>query len=181
MALTAEEKRAKKRAYMRRYRAINPEKVKAVKRVSYAKHKGEIKLRRAGYAAQHYAKHRARYKTVRAAYYAKNKEKVDQKNAAYGKTHREEGVLRATRYKAKKAGVSRNDFTVSQWRRMKKLYNYTCVYCGKKPPKLTQDHVIPLSKGGEHTFTNIVPACQPCNSKKRNGPPLVPVQPFLLL
>lgn len=32
------------------------------------------------------------------------------------------------------------------------------------------DHVIPLSKGGHHTASNVVPACGPCNSVKSDGP-----------
>lgn len=41
-----------------------------------------------------------------------------------------------------------------------------CHYCRKKFNKLTMDHVIPLSKGGEHSASNIVPACLSCNLKK---------------
>lgn len=46
-----------------------------------------------------------------------------------------------------------------------------CHYCGmvfseQVPP--TIDHVIPLSRGGEHTKANIVLACQSCNSRKRD-------------
>lgn len=33
---------------------------------------------------------------------------------------------------------------------------------------LTLDHVIPRSKGGLHTWDNIVTACQPCNTAKSN-------------
>lgn len=47
--------------------------------------------------------------------------------------------------------------------------------------RLTKDHSTPLSKGSAHTLTNVVPACQSCNSKKHTGPPLKPVQPLLLL
>lgn len=44
----------------------------------------------------------------------------------------------------------------------------------------TTAHLVPLAKGGTHTFSNVVPACQSCNSKKGTGAPLVPVQPLLL-
>ena len=42
-----------------------------------------------------------------------------------------------------------------------------CHYCGRMA-KLTIDHVIPLSKGGDHSRSNVVPACQRCNSQKGN-------------
>lgn len=30
----------------------------------------------------------------------------------------------------------------------------------------TVDHVVPRSRGGEHTWTNVVAACAPCNTRK---------------
>jgi|SRR5208282_2420231 len=50
---------------------------------------------------------------------------------------------------------------------------FRCCYCGlkKKPRELTYDHVVPHSKGGRRTFSNIVTACQPCNLKKGDRTP----------
>ncbi|KKL55522.1 hypothetical protein LCGC14_2254570 [marine sediment metagenome] len=70
------------------------------------------------------------------------------------------------RYRAQKADVPLNDFTAAQWRDLKKAFRYRCAYCKVKTTRLTQDHVIPLSRGGSHTASNIVPACQSCNSSK---------------
>ena len=42
---------------------------------------------------------------------------------------------------------------------------YRCQYCGERRP-LTIDHVHPTSKGGTHTWTNVVAACDLCNSRK---------------
>ena len=47
--------------------------------------------------------------------------------------------------------------------------------------RLEMDHITPLSKGGDHTASNIVPCCRSCNAKKGTGPVLKPVQPMLLL
>lgn len=33
---------------------------------------------------------------------------------------------------------------------------------------LTQDHFLPLSKGGEYTVNNIIPACKNCNCSKQD-------------
>jgi len=43
-----------------------------------------------------------------------------------------------------------------------------CHYCGCKPDYLTLDHVVPLAAGGTHTEENVVFACHPCNSLKRD-------------
>ena len=45
-----------------------------------------------------------------------------------------------------------------------------CQYCtGRfREPELTLDHVIPRSKGGTHTWSNLVAACKSCNQKKRD-------------
>lgn len=71
------------------------------------------------------------------------------------------------------------DLTETQWLAIKVAYRHRCAYCGEKKP-LTQDHVIPVSKGGAHTASNIVPACQSCNSSKGARLPLVTYQPHLI-
>lgn len=45
---------------------------------------------------------------------------------------------------------------------------HLCAYCGKTfaDLKLTRDHVIPRSKGGPDTWTNVVTACESCNHRK---------------
>jgi 5-methylcytosine-specific restriction endonuclease McrA len=40
-----------------------------------------------------------------------------------------------------------------------------CQYCGSKK-QLTIDHIIPRSKGGKHSWDNVVIACATCNSRK---------------
>jgi 5-methylcytosine-specific restriction endonuclease McrA len=42
---------------------------------------------------------------------------------------------------------------------------FECQYCGDLND-LTFDHVIPRSKGGQTTWTNVVTACSPCNLRK---------------
>ena len=41
----------------------------------------------------------------------------------------------------------------------------SCQYCGATT-KLTIDHVVPKSKGGQDTWENLVVACSTCNVKK---------------
>jgi hypothetical protein len=46
--------------------------------------------------------------------------------------------------------------------------NFTCQYCGRSAPEveLVADHVIPESAGGPTVATNLVAACNDCNSGK---------------
>jgi 5-methylcytosine-specific restriction endonuclease McrA len=46
-------------------------------------------------------------------------------------------------------------------------FGHRCAYCGASGD-LEVEHVIPISKGGEHHLGNIVPACHSCNSSKRS-------------
>lgn len=43
---------------------------------------------------------------------------------------------------------------------------FQCVYCGVKQKKLTIDHVVPKSRGGETSFKNCVACCRRCNAVK---------------
>lgn len=43
---------------------------------------------------------------------------------------------------------------------------WTCQYCGAPAENL--DHVVPKSRGGMHTWENVVAACRRCNSRKEN-------------
>jgi 5-methylcytosine-specific restriction endonuclease McrA len=68
----------------------------------------------------------------------------------------------------KDAILSTSDpLTAEDWAEILLKHNHRCRYCGSET-KLTVDHVIPLSKGGEHSRANVVPACQSCNSEKHD-------------
>jgi len=45
---------------------------------------------------------------------------------------------------------------------------YQCQYCGarRSGDELTIDHVVPLSRGGRDTWTNVAAACRLCNNRK---------------
>jgi len=47
--------------------------------------------------------------------------------------------------------------------------NSCCQYCGGFADSL--DHVVPRSRGGQHTWENVAAACRPCNLRKRDRTP----------
>ncbi len=46
---------------------------------------------------------------------------------------------------------------------------HICQYCGARAESI--DHIIPRSRGGTHTWENVVAACRRCNSRKENRLP----------
>ena len=58
--------------------------------------------------------------------------------------------------------------TQEEWELLKKQYGYTCPACGGKESeiKLTEDHIVPLVKGGSDYIENIQPLCRSCNCSK---------------
>lgn len=80
----------------------------------------------------------------------------DKKRAAY------------KRWYAKKRGSSGDGITAENWENIKDIWGSRCAYCANQNAELTQDHVIPLSRGGQHEIGNVVPSCKSCNSSKGN-------------
>ena len=46
---------------------------------------------------------------------------------------------------------------------------HKCQYCGATAENI--DHVVPRSRGGSHTWDNVVASCRPCNARKEDRTP----------
>lgn len=71
-------------------------------------------------------------------------------------------LLSYVRFKTKPIKLNR--------KRIFKRDNNECVYCGSKR-NLTIDHIMPRSRGGKNTWSNLVTCCSNCNLKKGNRTP----------
>lgn len=83
--------------------------------------------------------------------------------AAHPEKSNEYSALR----RARKSAVE-TTLTASEWRETLRAFDRACAYCLRTDRKLTQDHMIPISRGGPHSQENVVPACGPCNSRKQH-------------
>lgn len=58
-----------------------------------------------------------------------------------------------------------------EWFSIMKSTNWKCFYCGKSissKNNRTIDHIIPITAGGKHCISNLVPCCRSCNASKGN-------------
>lgn len=107
------------------------------------------------------------------ASYARNREKrLKEKRDYYQRVrkHRDatpEGRLKDLNRKHRRRSlIGEGHVSSEEWQSIKAAHGNACAYCGTAERPLEMDHVKPLSRGGEHVASNIVPACKPCNSRK---------------
>lgn len=107
-------------------------------------------------------------------YYQNNKEQIQIRQKIYNSKNKEK--LMAWRreymrvYTPKRNALKKqleSTLTSSQWEKIKSHFDNKCAYCGKEK-QLEMEHFIPLTKLGEFTHNNIIPACKSCNSSKGN-------------
>jgi 5-methylcytosine-specific restriction endonuclease McrA len=168
---------AEQRAY---YEAHRAEQLIA-KKAYFQSHREEIAAQREIYRA-------AKTEDIRAAvkaYRELHKLEIVVWNKEYRKNHRAEIVAyqklwrqanpelrRAAlnRSRTKRRGLiqgGRCDLSAADWADIQRRQDGRCAICGEVKP-LTRDHIIPLTKGGEHTASNIQGLCAVCNARKGN-------------
>jgi 5-methylcytosine-specific restriction endonuclease McrA len=134
----------------RKWAAANPEK----RRATHAR-----------YNAAHREERRESDRRRRLA----NAEKLRAAASRYRLAHLEEYRLASSRRRARESG-SGGKLSKSEWLAILTAWNGLCAYCGA--PGTSIDHLIPIARGGKHDKSNVVPACKPCNSRKRTALPL---------
>ena len=111
-----------------------------------------------------YLRNKERKKKAAQEWRDANRDKVAKASSAWTKANADKKLnhLHARKARLKQNGVYQVSAT-----ELKRLYSSPCFYCGTSD-KITQDHVIPIHRGGRHSIGNLVAACQSCNSSKQD-------------
>ncbi len=75
--------------------------------------------------------------------------------------------VRAARRRKQRMTRVAHDLTGSQWAALRDAWG-GCAYCGATGVPLQRDCILPISRGGQYTLANVVPACRSCNTSKCN-------------
>lgn len=168
-----------KSAIDKKYRENNKEAIKT-KNIEYRKNNKEKIAKR-----QRKQYHEATSEEVEKRREAKRKyrqnapEEVKQRKKEYDKKYfaSEAGKITTMKsiHKRRAQKLSSEDGTVTSQAldKLKEEQSYQCKYCKceldfSAKGQVHLDHVIPLSKGGAHSITNVVWSCASCNLKKSN-------------
>jgi len=103
----------------------------------------------------------------------KDYDKFSPKRKEYTKATLKQKSIAYHNYKARKANQTDPpgwELTKDFWDTLVQKYDNRCCYC-RQETKLTIEHVVPLSRGGKHSASNIAPACGSCNYSKSDKTP----------
>lgn len=157
--------------YREEYRKTNKEKILESDRKYYLNNKEKISQYKKEWNKANPKKDIAYSKK----HYKNNKEYYKEKN----KQWRKENPGKIREYRQKQRGLKQklaHNLPASKWNEIMLDFDCKCAYCGiseeehleKHKQTLSQEHFIPLSKGGEYTHNNIIPSCRSCNNSKRS-------------
>ena len=144
-----------------------------------AQHRDEIntKQRKAWKEKPQTPEQKAQARQRASVWYYANKERAAESNRVWVRNNPEKFKASQKKYLIKnpvhirrKAYMDKivKDLTAAQWQEILEVFGYRCAYCLRQTVPLTMDHIQPVSKGGPHTASNIVPACKSCNSVKND-------------
>jgi len=147
-------------AYLKDYAEKNKEKLRAYMKAYYKKHCAEIRERTS--LRHNTNKSNPQYIATRAEY-SKFWVKTPKGRAMQARANARQRMNKDLRKLHKTPPM-----TAREWQMVQAVHLWACSYCGIREVRLTMDHVVPLSRGGAHDKYNIVPACLPCNSSKKD-------------
>lgn len=132
----------------------------------YKKYRDEHKEDMLKYNKEYRKKYKEKLNARKREYYQNNKHIYRRLSRKYSKENKDLININNQKRRAKKRKLPSN-LSKNKWDKIKLHFNNKCAYCGQEK-NLHQEHFIALSKGGEFTHNNIIPACKSCNCSKGN-------------
>lgn len=146
----------------KQWKRDNKEKIASYNREYGQEHKEEAKIRKRKNRNNRVEHYRQLHRNWVARNPEKNKENKRKDYEKFKNAYIQRARLRRVLMESLRA-----DLTYEQWVNTLFYFGQKCAYCGKDG-EMHQEHIIPVSKSGEYTKDNIIPACPKCNLSKNN-------------
>ena len=148
-----------KKAYSKRWQEANPERRRATKSAWKRRNKEAVNAS----SARWREKNPERKRSYAQEWYSKNKDHQSESHRAWWQANPDK--VRAKNRKRRAVQSAAQAFDVVD-RDTRSLQEGTCMACGSSE-ELSLEHLIPLSRGGDHGIGNLATLCTPCNSSKK--------------
>ena len=145
------------------YRKNNPEKIKEYTKKYYSENQKTLQEK----SLKYYYDNKEKENKKSLKYYYNHQERLQANHRVWTKLNPDKVKLHHQKRAALKKSLPAT-LTEKQWNKIKEHFQGQCCYCGKESDELQQEHYVPLSKGGEYTKNNILPACKSCNTSKKD-------------
>ena len=124
------------------------------------------------YYKEYYQKNKKRISERIKKYHIDNKERMELKQKIYKKTESAKISIKNTRMK-RRTIKKQGDVTTAQLAKLLQDSKH-CYWCNNSLKGITPhiDHYIAISKGGQHTLSNLVVSCPHCNHIKSSKDPI---------
>ena len=120
------------------------------------------------HVARYNQTYQAAHRVDRLAYNLIHKEEIAERTRTWALMHRESRRMSESLRRALKNGATTEPLPDNLWERLIDFYGDKCMVVGCTNVDLTLDHIIPLSKGGQHSVSNFQILCGSHNSGKGN-------------
>lgn len=162
-----QQNRERFREYQRRYKQSNHERIAERDRERHREYYQQNRDRIAEKKREYYQQNRDRITERKREYYQQNRERASERTRKWQQANPHKVSAKSSRRRVRKRGtLTEWDLKLSaQWRKV--VGEMPCYYCGTTDAeKYHIDHRIPVAKGGDDSWINLVRACEPCNLSK---------------
>jgi 5-methylcytosine-specific restriction endonuclease McrA len=164
-------RKERKRERQKQYYQENRERIRARQKEWDKKNREKRRGQRREYQHKYFQDNKKRIAARREAFKMAHPDKVSEAQSRYTKKWRDanQAKVRAQEKvrRARLLGAS-GSMPDNAWEILLDTYGPSCMNpnCSGKSLELTHDHVVPLSKGGEHSLANSQILCRSCNASK---------------
>jgi 5-methylcytosine-specific restriction endonuclease McrA len=109
---------------------------------------------------------RERHRAATRRWHLENRERDRENARTWLASHPVDRRGNARRYRARKRGATVGDIPCDAEHQLLGFQRGRCAYCHAPLTDYHVDHIIPLARGGAHSWENLVLACPPCNLSK---------------